>query len=350
MTTVFADPRRRNLAILAAAAVVSVVLAVLALDHRAAVEAPKYPPHEFFPGLAGELNQVSRIHVASKTGAFDIVFKPTKGWVVPGRNNYPASIDEVRKTLVGIAALETMDPKTARPDWYHFVDLDAPPKGNAVIITLANDKGDALATLIAGKTEDIGDASGSVGLFARKPDDAQSWLVRSPFTPRADQTHWLDKDVVNVDRSRIEETDVTPSSGPAYSVSRAKPSDPDFMLDQMPKGRELAYAGSPDTVATAITNFTFDDIKPADGMDFSHAARLVTKTFDGLVVTAEVVKQGADYWCRLAANAQPGKTDAAKEAEAVNTHADGWVFKLDPYKGAAFDATLESLLKPKAKK
>lgn len=345
----FADPRRRNLAILAVVAALSVILAILALAHRAAVEAPKYPPREFFRGLAGELNQVSRIHIVSKKGAFDVVFQPMKGWILPARGGYPASIEEVRKTLVGMAAMETLDPKTARPDWYHFVDLDTPPKGNAIVITLLNDKGTSLATLIAGKTVDIGDPSGALGVFARKPSDPQSWLVKSLFTPRADPVDWLDKKIVDIDRSRIQEAVVSPSSGPSYTVSRAKPSDSDFALTQIPKGRELAYPGSPDGVATAITDFSFVDIKPAAGMDFSGAARVVTKTFDGLVVTAEVLKDGADYWCRILANSVPGKADAEKEADTINAHAAGWAFKLDPYKGAQFDAGLESLLKPKGK-
>jgi Domain of unknown function (DUF4340) len=348
MTGLFSDPRRRNLAVLAAVAVISVVLAVVALDERAAEVAPKYPPHEFFPGLAGKVNEVTRIHIVSqKGGAFDVAFVPMKGWVLPARTNYPASFEEVRKTLVGMAALETIEPKTARPDWFHYVDLDAPPKGRGVEITLMNDKGTVLARLIGGKTEDIGDTSGANGLFVRKPGDNQSWLVRSPFTVRATPSEWLDKKVVDVDRARIKEADVRPSSGPAYVVSRDKPSDADFDLNPIPKGRELAYPGSPDAVASAIADFSFDDIRPAGGFDFTNASRLITKTFDGLIVTTDVVKQGNDYWARIFADAAPGKPDAAKEAQAINAHADGWAFKLDQYKGAEFGTTLESLLKAK---
>ena len=45
------------------------------------------------------------------------------------RGNYPADFDEVRHTLIGLAALETIEPKTARADWLHYVGLDTPPKG-----------------------------------------------------------------------------------------------------------------------------------------------------------------------------------------------------------------------------
>lgn len=350
--TYCSDPRRRNLLVLAAAAVLSLAFAAFALVERAAIEAPKYPPQTFFPGLAGELNQATHIRVVSKKyGAFNVVFVPVKGWVLPDRGNYPASFEEVRKTLVGLAALETVEPKTARADWFHYVDLDAPPKGNGVLIELSNDKGVRLAALIAGKSEDIGDNSGAVGLFVRKPDEAQSWLVRSPFDPRANPSDWMDKKVMDVDRSRIREAEIRPASGPAYTVSREKPGDADFALAPMPRGRELAYPGSPDGVAAAIAGFSFDDIKPSSDFDFTAgASRVVTRTFDGLIVTADTIKQGEDYWARVYANSVPGKPDAAKEANEINAHAAGWAYKLDPYRGALFGTALESLLKPKGAK
>jgi hypothetical protein len=346
------DPRRRNLAVLAALALASVLLAVLALDRRAAEVAPKYPPQAYFPGLAGKLGEVTRIHIESKKdGAFDVTFVPMKGWVLPGRSNYPASFEEVRKTLVGMAALQTIAPKTARPDWFHYVDLDGPPKGGGILMSFSDDKGRVLAALIAGKSEDIGDASESVGLFVRKPGETQSWLVSSPFAPHASQSAWLRKNVVNVDRIRIQEVDVRPLSGPAYAVRRDKPSDMNFALTPVPRGREPADASAPDAVASALADFSFDDIQPAGNFDFENqASRTVTRTFDGLIVGVDVVKQGSDYWARVAAGAVPGKPDAAKEARDINTYAQGWAYKLPAFKGAQFMASLDGLLRPLAKK
>ena len=70
----------------------------------------------------------------------------------------------------GFTPEDVIEPKTARADWLPAVGLDAPPRGNGVAVTLMNDKGEPLAALIAGKSEDIGDPSGAIGLFVRKPD------------------------------------------------------------------------------------------------------------------------------------------------------------------------------------
>ncbi len=349
MTAVFADPRRRNLAILAGAALVSVLLAILALWHQASFGQGGTAPTEFLPGFARDVRNAARIHIASGDTQFDVVFVPEKGWVVPERDNYPASFDLVQRTLVGLAALQTVEPKTARPDWLHYLGLETPPLGPGIAIGVSDDKGREMASIITGKTEDIGDSTGATGLFVRRAGENQSWLVRSVLDPRASLTDWLDKKVLSVDRARIQEVDVDPAGSPSFIVHRAVPSDPDFVLSPVPAGKSVTDPTIPDGVAAVLTDFGFDDVRPSRELDFANpttTARVVTKTFDGLEVTANVLKQGNDYWATL--TAQPldaGRPDAGKEAAAINARAIGWAFKLPAFKGQLFMTTLDSLLK-----
>ncbi|MBS0471188.1 MAG: DUF4340 domain-containing protein [Proteobacteria bacterium] len=341
------DPRRRTLAILAGVALVAILLALGALWREAQYSAPPMEPTEFFPGLVKELRGAAHIHVESKAGAFDVVFVPEKGWVVRQRDNYPASFDQIQRTLVGLAALQAIEPKTARPEWLHYVGLDAPPKGDGVAITVSDDKGRVLAALIAGKSEDIGDASGATGLFVRRPNEDQSYLARSVFEPRANISDWLDKKVMDVDQSRIQSVTVQPANGPSYTVSRLLKSDANFTVSPMPAGKTLTDPTVPGGVASAITGFGFDDLKKASDFDFSGATRVTTKTFDGLSVTVNVIKQGADYWATVSAAADdPSKADAAKEAAEINAHANGWAYKLPAFKGQLYMTTLDSLFTP----
>jgi hypothetical protein len=343
-SAIMKDPRRRNLAVLTLLAVLTVAWAAFALWQQSAQMAPKHHPHAFFPGL--QARNVSRIHIASKSGTVDLALKPEKGWVLTSRNDFPASFETVRQTLIGMQTLQALEPKTDRPEWLHFLGLDAPPKGDGVLIALSDDKGHTLASLIAGKSEDIGDSSGGMGLFVRKPDSNQSWLAKSVFEAKSNPADWLEKKLFDLDRSRIRETDVTPFGSPAYVVSRAKPADSDFVLTVLPKGRELSYPGSPNGPGAALTGFTFDDIKPAKDVDFTNAWRVQSKTFDGLEVTAQIVKQGQDIWATISAEGEPGKPAAAKEARAIDAKTAGWAYKLPAYKGQQLMSPLESLLKP----
>jgi hypothetical protein len=345
LDTLLADYRRRNLAVLAGAAIVSLLLATLGVHEQAAEVAPKYAPETFLPGIASKIGSATKLHIVSNKGAFDVV-KSDKGWVLAQRGNYPASFDQIQKTLVAMAALETIEPKTSRPDWFHFVDLDTPPKGNGVLVRVVGEDGHVIASVIFGKSEDIGDPGGATGVFARRANENQSYLVRAVFTPKGDPGEWMDKNVVNIDRSRIAEVDVTPAAGPAFVVRRDKPSDPDFKPTSLPRGRELSSDAAGDTVAAAITGFSFDDVKPAATINFSKPTRLVTKTFDGLTVTVDTVQQGQDYWARISAGAEAGNVQAQAEMTEINAHAGPWAYKLPAYKGQQFMATLESLLKP----
>ncbi len=345
------DPRRRTLAILGGAALVSALLALWALHEQAVEVAPKYQSEEFFPGLASRVHGAARIHIVSrKFGIVDVVFKPIKGWVLPRKSDYPASFEEVNKTLVGLAALETIEPKTANPAWFHYVGLDTPPKGDGVSIAVSDDHGHVLADMIAGKGEDIGDSTGATGLFARRPNDDQSWLVRAEFQPHGDPADWIDKNVIDIDRSRIQSTVVEPPDGKSYEVRRDKQGDVDFGLAAMPPGRELANPTAPDNVAAALAGFTFDDVVPVKEIDFSNATRLVTRTFDGLSVTVDVVRLGPAYWAQFGATSVNGSPDTGKEARTIDARVTGWAYKLPDYKGAQFVTPLETLLKPLAGK
>lgn len=343
----FYNRRNRNLAALAGLTLVVILLAFFALHHRETMVAPKYEAKTFLPNLARALNagEVTHIRLVSQKASFSIDFVPTKGWVLPGHDNYPASFEVVKQTLVALAGLETIEPKTDNPELYSYVGLEAPPKGDGVAVTLSGEKGKVLAALIIGKSEPRGDDS--IGLFVRKRGEKQSWLVKSPSEIKTMPADWMDKAVVAIDRSRVASVNIEPASGPAYTISRSTPSAESFSVSPLPKGRELVYAGAGDSAATALSDFGFDDIKPVQSIDFAGAAHMTVHTFDGLTVAVDIATQGADHWVRLAASSEPGKRAAAKEALAINAHATGWAFKLPTYKASLFAAPLESLLKPK---
>jgi hypothetical protein len=348
MNSMFADPRRRNLAILAGVAVVTVALAVLGVLHQASFSARRERPELFFPNLVDHVRQIAHIRIRSKQGTVDVVFKPEKTWVVANKDDYPASHEQVRATVIALATLTALEKKTDRADWLPYVDLVSPAQGgNGKEITILDDKGAVMASIVTGKSVDIGDPEGAIGVFVRRPGDTQSWLARAIIEPKADLGDWLEKEVMTIDRARISEAVVDPLSGPSYTVRRDKPSDADFKLNEIPKGRELSYDAAPDVVAAAVVDFSFEDVKPARNFDFSdsmHTARVVTKTFDGLTITVNVIQQGQDYWATV--SAEGTGPDARNEARQIDDRASGWAYKLPAFKGQQFMTPVANLLKP----
>lgn len=348
MNNLFADPRRRNLAILAGVAVVTIALAVLGVFHQASFTARRDRPELFFPTLVDHVRQIAHIRIRSKDGTVDVVFKPEKTWVVANKDDYPASHEQVRQTVIALATLTALEKKTARADWLPYVGLVSPAQGgDGKEITILDDKGAVMASIITGKSVDIGDPEGAIGLFVRRPGETQSWLARAFGEPKGALSDWLEKDVMTIDRARISEAVVDPLSGPSYTVHRDKPSDADFKLNEIPKGRELSYEAAPDVVAAAVVDFAFEDVKPARDFDFSdsfHTARVITKTFDGLTVTVNLIQQGQDYWATV--SAEGSGPDARNEARQIDDRASGWAYKLPAFKGQQFMTPVANLLKP----
>lgn len=343
----FYSRRGRNLAALTATALLALVLAFLAITHRTAIMAPKYEEKQFLPGFAEAVNagEVTHIRIQSAKNNFEIAFLPTKGWVLPRSGNYPASFAVVKQTLAALAGLETIEPKTDNPDLYSYVGLDAPPKGHGVALTVTNDKGKVLAAIVLGKSEQRGD---DVTIFVRKSGAKQSWLVKSPGDIKTSPVDWMDKALIALAPDRVASVSVEPPTGPGYTVKRSSPAEENFTVIPLPKGRELAYPGSANSLAAALSDFSFDDIARSTDFDFAGGAKMVTHSFDGLVVSLSVVAKSGASWVRIFAEAEPGNPAAAKEALAINARTGGWAFKLPPYKASLFAQPLETLLKPKS--
>jgi len=340
------EPRRRNLIILGSAAAISLVLAALALEQRIEQGAPKYKPTEFLPGFAANVKNAALIHIVSHSGAFDVTYTPDKGWVLPAKGGYPADFDEVRHELIGLAALETIAPKTDHAEWLHYLSLDTPPKGTGTEITVKDAQGKVLASLIAGNTEELGDPNGSNGLFVRHPDENQAWLARAVFTPHGDPSAWLNTHVVTVGATRLQEAVMMPASGPAFTLSRAKPSDQIYALANAPKNSQ-PNSLTINKIAYTIANFSFSDVAPAASIDFSKPGHAVARTFEGLLVNFDIAQTGGDVWVRLSASTAPGAgPSVAQEAAAINARAGGWAYKMPPEKGTALLTTLAQVMTP----
>jgi hypothetical protein len=174
--------------------------------------------------------------------------------------------------------------------------------------------------------------------------------VRAEFEPQSDPSDWIEKNVIDIDRARIQSTTVDLPDGKSYEVRREKPGDADFTLAPMPPGRELASVSAPDNVAAALANLTFEDVVPSREIDFSNATRLITKTFDGLSVTVDVAHVGPAYWAEFGAMSMNASPDTGKEARTISARVNGWAYKLPDFKGAQFMTPLETLLKPVASK
>ena len=334
------DKRRRTLTILASAALVFAALAGLALFQRAQEGAHRTTPKVFLPGFADKAKDAARIEIAGHDRAFVVALTP-QGWVLPGSGNYPANFDEVRQTLITLAQLTTIAPRTSRPDWLHYLSLDDPPKGSGTSLTVKDAGGAELAHLIFGNVEELG---GSTAIFVRRPGETQSWLAKAVFPLHGARANWIKGGLFDMGPGRLQEVVVTPASGPGYTVGRLLPSQDVSVLK--PQG------GNPDfqiinDLGFAVAAFTITDVRPVAEINFKGATQVSARSFDGLAVNLAVVQQGGDYWAEVSAEPAPKAPDAiAQEAAAITTRARDWAFRLTPEKGQVLMTSLARLMTP----
>lgn len=338
------DFRRRNLTILGGAALVSLLLAGTALYQESQATRTHFTQGEFLPGFSAHVKDSARIHVVSHSGSFDVAYSPAKGWVLPAKGNYPADFNQVRHTLLGLAALETVEPKTARADWLSYLGLETPPKGTGVEITVSDASGHEIASVITGNTTQIDTGEGGTGLFVRHPNDNQSYLARAVFTPHGDLSDWVDTDVMSVDASRINSLTITPFAGAPYTVSREHSSDVDFKLDGPPPPKGLAASTSQiDLAPQIVSGFAFTDVKPASEIDFSKAAHLAAHTFDNQNIRMDAAKVNGAIWVRISAQPDSGTPTMQKqEAAMIDARAANWAYELATEKGQFFSMTRDN--------
>jgi hypothetical protein len=133
-------------------------------------------------------------------------------WNMPSRHDYPVRADLVRKNILGVAGLETIEPRTDKPDYYDRLQVSEPdrykPADEAaksdpgpILLRLVDADAKSMAAVILGKAKSfpVGGKPGQI--HVRKPDEARAWLAQGIVEAPADPAQWLVKDMIKLDRS-----------------------------------------------------------------------------------------------------------------------------------------------------
>ena len=335
------------------AAVVVVAAALLQRGDRAQTPSAETSAR-LFPGLADKLNSVATISV--KNGDKEFSFKKTAtGWDLPDKGGYPAKPEEVRKTLVSLVELRQGEAKTSKPDLYSKIGVQDPdgkkPEAGATaptLFTLKDDKDVVVASAIVGSQK----YGSPPGTYIRKTGEAQSWLAVGQLEVPGDPIRWLDTQFLSIERDRMKSATLTQPGGETLRVSKTKREDANFTVHDLPAGKELKYAGAGDGVGSALSSLTFEDVAPADTIDFEGKAGGKPgnygefRTFDGLMIAVQLTEKDGKTWAKFAAYSEAAPPPAAAPAEAPKPEGDKPATQPDPNKPAESAASTPVEAKP----
>ena len=301
--------------------------------------------------LKAQLNEVSEVRIAKGDGSRVTLRKQPTGWVI-GEREYPADASRVRKLLIDLSSLVTVETKTNDPAKFAQLgveDANSPTAAGTLVEAVTPEK---VNGVIVGKT------SGAKSGYVRATDSKQSLLATPSVQAEADPKRWLETALVDIPDSRVKEVEMFPASGPSFKATREKKEQGDFTVPALPKGRELQTPSAVNPLATNLALLTLTDVRkaPADGASAPAASagparassastqtpRVIFRTFDGLELQISGQAEGERRFISLVPTSSAKET--TDEARKLDARVKGWQFEIPNYKYDALFRPLEEFM------
>ena len=265
-----------------------------------------------FPELLPRVNDVTYIKIQKNDTTLTLT-RDNELWTVKENDHYPAAIDKVRQLVLGIGNMKRIEPKTSKPENYEQLGLqDVGTKGaESVEITLIAGSDKKLADLLIGNSKPSKAGSSEKSYYIRTKGDPQSWLAEAKLPEKWQPKDWLDIDILEIKRDRIQQVKVTHQDGELVYIHRDNPGVRDFTLESLQPGEKVTAPYEVNNIATTFTKMTFDDVTSAANakVEDKPLYTAVLKTFDGLEITFQPYKAADKYLAKYSARFDE---DAAK--------------------------------------
>jgi hypothetical protein len=357
LKSVWENKALRNLLLLALVTLVALVSAVIAVVNDQSSVRTSFVPHPLFEGLSTQLDRVDRIVYTSSRGMSGegkvVLTKGEDGtWGVEARGGYPANDELVRKTLLGAGNMEAYEPRTANPDWHRNLGLLKPEDIGSSIRVEFFQADERLAGLLVGKVpERAVDVKGEGLIYVRRDGEDQAWLARGRLPLHRNAVDWLDPVFVDIERENLARVTLWAGTENPVVIEHESREAQNFAIANVPEGRATRGAPVVNKTATVLLDATFDDVAPAETLEFPEdGPRVILETFDGIRLSMRMGGQGGALWAKFDAEADPSlagsgadMTEAGKRAAELNERLAAWTYKLPQDVGNQLTQTMDLL-------
>lgn len=315
---------KHKLVVLAVVAALGVGAALWSTQTRKPVQ-ETVAAQPLVPGLQDGINNVTALRVVLPgEGTVATIERGEAGWSLKERGGYAVDTTKVRDLLVALGSAKRVEQKTSNPELYDklgLVDIDKPGATGAQVEI------DGLAQparLILGQNVVRGN-----GTFVRTAGDAQSWQTDANIAVERAPAKWLKPEIVDIATSRVVSASVKHSEGAPIEIVKSDGSgSAEFVLRNVPKGREAESTFAADALAGLLSGLRLDDVTPAAQAEPGEAKTSIASFHldDGTTVTLTSWKAGDHKLARLAATldetkaavfVEQAQARAAKEAAAT---------------------------------
>jgi hypothetical protein len=338
--------------VLAAITLIATVGAVLAVLSQPTATTLRFVDEPAFPALRDNPDAVAKVTLTTPEGTITLVRETGDRWSALERYGYPVDREQVRDLVVALADMRLIERKTAQPERYDRLQVEAPDSDNAQsqLVRLESAEGKVLAEAIIGKQRYRLTGTEPSGTYLRRPDEAQSWLASGGVQIEPAVARWLEAEIVDVDPEAIRRIEIERAGEPGYVLARDDPEN-DLRLLGLADDEALKEDADLGQLSGALSSVQFEDVKPRDQLSWpaeQNTARIAT--FDGVELTARLAQIDQEYWATFEARAVAPAEGAASFAAQAQPDAtpDGQQGALaaaaaeqDSARAAAHDETAE---------
>ncbi len=230
---------KNKLIVLSLVTIIVIITASIFVKLRAPQsEKDKIP---FFPELAEQVESVNHIFIKGYDDSINLT-RVNDLWVIDEFDDYPALPDKVKSTVLGAADLKINTPKTALPRLYHRLGVEGPEVEDttSLLLTLEDDDKNKIIEVIVGKARHSSTSQSSPGLYVRKPDDDQSYLVDGVLDITAFKTDWFERSLFDIPAEAIKAVRIDHVDGDTFTLYKKEKGQDQFELENLPFGKKLA--------------------------------------------------------------------------------------------------------------
>jgi hypothetical protein len=313
-----------------------------------------------FPDLAPRLQQATKIEVVHQGKPMVIEKREVAGhvrWGLADRGGYPVQETKLRSMLTALTELRVVEQRTSDPTQFATIGVEDPnaKDSNSNLLSVLDASGKPIAALIVGHRRVRTGGNVPEEVYVRRPNDKQSWLAEGSLEVDSDPQLWLDRDIMNIDHSRIAKVAVT-RGDETLDFARTN----DKLALSMPADHPKLDDYKLEDVSRALELLTFEDVHPDATPPGDPVGKSVFTTSDGLTVTASVYRAPPAAAAKPDAAATPAAPDrdvlaqfsvtgddkAKAEADRLQARLAGWTYQLGSWKQKSLVPSIEDLKAP----
>lgn len=278
------------------------------------------------PTLKAAADKVATIEI--KQGGNVLKLSQRDGrWVIASQENYPASVEAIRKFLLAASEASLVERKTAKKNMLAFLGLGDPMVAGASsrLIRFLDATDAPIAEIIAGNSKNDAFGASKSGTYVRRPGEDQSWLADRSIDGSSRLSDWVKTRVLDQSPESIKSAKIEVAGEPAYTIGRDAESK-GHKLSEIPAGKKLKYVNSIDELIESASYVEFRGVRKAGKSDtLPNAGKVAFETDNGLKVELDFKSDGKQAWVKISAS---GDGDGKKDADAISALVDGWEFEI----------------------